>query len=475
MLFFLSLKQLFKGKYESSQKAATMVAIEDIYASLLPSSGFKMDSKTSKYWSNAILKGDKTQSDFSDFVLRSNDYVNYVRSLFVDVYYELAVCISETEDVHSMFEEMMKGKEGALVSRGDIKYFISRTPGFREGLDREVARLYKVHKGTTVSQSDNEAISAPFLDDKDGSYTFEQLEIDISEIRSAVETLSSPASFDPSDIPPPSPASLSSVRNANRNDEEIVQIYETVVQRNMSAREFLLFASDLFVIQDKVARCKKYSKEIDEHLIRVQDIVKRYLEEDLGRDAFISKHLIAAFTIDNYSQVLQDEIVMSTEYRSKMTAKIKQLHDKMYGEDMVDDDCSYLFDRVRERKIEISNEDLNIFIAEFKKETDEIVQRVFDIYMDVYEREPEEDELNGHVTFMRMTTDKMIADSTIKSELRNALEYHDVLKKRIKKVYMTNHSVNPNPPPSLVFKILDKILAFRDRDDIDAVISKYVS
>jgi hypothetical protein len=158
-----------------------------------------------------------------------------------------------------------------------------------------------------------------------------------------------------------------------------------------------------------------------------------------------------------------------------MTAKIKQLHDKMYGEDMVEDDCAYLFDRVRERKIEISNEDLNIFIAEFKKETDEIVQRVFDIYMEVYEREPEEDELNNHVTFMRMTKDKMIADSTIKSELRNALEYHDVLKKRIKKVYLTNNGSNQNPPQSLVFKILDKILAFRDRDDIDAVISKYVS
>lgn len=449
-----------------------MVAIEEIYASLLPSSGFKMDSKTSKYWSNAILKGDKTESDFTDFVLRSKDYVNYVRSLFVDVYYELAVCISETADVHSMFEEMMKGKDGALVSRGDIKQFISRTPGFREGLDREIARLYKVHKGTSMSQSDNEAISAPFLDDKDGSYTFEQLESDISAFGSAS------ASFEPADIPAPSdsiPTSLSSVRNANRNDEEIVKIYETVVQRNMSAREFLLFASDLSKVQDKVAQCKKYSKEIDEHFVSVQDIVKRYLEEDLGRDAFISKHVIAAFTTDNYSQILQDEIVMSTEYRTKMTAKIKQLHDKMYGEDMVEDDCTYLFDRVRERKIEISNEDLNIFIAEFKKETDEIVQRVFDIYMEVYEREPEEDELNGHVTFMRMTNDKIIADSTIKSELRNALEYHDVLKKRIKKVYMTNHSANQNPPQSLVFKILDKILAFKDRDDIDAVISKYVS
>ena len=460
---------MFKAKCKSSQKATTMVAIEELYASLLPSSGFKMDSKTSKYWSNAILKGDKTESDFTDFVLRSKDYVNYVRSLFVDVYYELAVCISENADVHSMFEEMMKGKEGSLVSRGDIKHFISRTPGFREGLDREIARLYKVHKGTTVSPSDSEAISALFLDDKDGSYTFERLESDISAIGSALETNSVPANPNPSDMPAVSP------RNANRNDEEIVDIYETVVQRNMSAREFLLFASDLSTVQDKVAQCKNYSKKIDEHFVSVRDIVKRYLEEDLGRDAFISKHLIAAFTVDNYSQILQDEIVVSTEYRTKMTAKIKQLHDKMYGEDMVEDDCAYLFDRVRERKIEISNEDLNIFIAEFKKETDEIVQRVFDIYMEVYEREPEEDELNGHVTFMRMTKDKMIAHSTIKSELRNALEYHDVLKKRIKKVYMTNQSENQNPPQSLVFKILDKILAFRDRDDIDTIISKYVS
>lgn len=445
-----------------------MVAIEDIYASLLPSSGFKMDSKTSKYWSSAILKGDKTESDFKDFVLRSKDYVNYIRSLFVDVYYELAVCISETADVHSMFEEMMKGREGALVSRGDIKHFISSTPGFREGLDREIARLCKVHKGTNVPPSYCEAISAQFLNDINGSYTFERMESEIS-----AKNVASPV---PSDIPDlPSPSYPSTCVSSNRNDEGIVKIYETVVQRNMSAREFLLFATELSTVQDKVAKCNQYSKEINEHFVSVQDIVKRYLEEDLSRDAFISKHLISAFTIDKYSQILQDDIVMSPEYQGKMTAKIMQLYDKMYGEDMVEDDCTYLFDRVRERKIEVSNEDLNIFISEFKKETDEIVQRVFDIYMEVYEREPEKDELNSHVTFMRITKDKIIADSSIKSELRNALEYHDVLKKRIRKVYMANHNANQNPAQSIVFKILDKILAFRDRDDIDAVISQYVS
>jgi hypothetical protein len=121
------------------------------------------------------------------------------------------------------------------------------------------------------------------------------------------------------------------------------------------------------------------------------------------------------------------------------------------------------------------NEDLNRLIADFKKETDEIIQKVFDIYMEVYEREPEDEELNGHVTFMRMSQDRNIAEATVKTGLRNALEYHDVLKKRIKKAHVTVHGAQTNPiSQSQVFRILEKILAYKDRDDIDSLISQYV-
>jgi hypothetical protein len=185
--------------------------------------------------------------------------------------------------------------------------------------------------------------------------------------------------------------------------------------------------------------------------------------------------LIPAFQHDNYEAVLQTDIVISDEYQKKMTDKIKQLHDTMYGEEMVDEDCAYLFNRIRDRQLGILNEDLNRLIAEFKKETDEIVQKVFDIYMEVYEREPEDDELNGHVTFMRMTTDTGIAEATIKKDLRNALEYHDVLKKRIKKVHNAVHgSQAQSISQSHIFKILEKVLAYKDRDDVDTVISQFV-
>jgi cell division protein FtsB len=460
-------------------------SIESIYNNLLPGNGFKLDTKTSKYWTNAISKGDKTYDDFKDYVVRGQDYANYIRSVFVDVYYELAPCFtrSDTADVHEMFENMMKAKEGDIVSRADIKYFISNTPSFRDGLTLEIVRVYTTVHGYAPGKDVVQHFEEKFLNDAIGTYSLEQLEDDISqhqqqqhsETKQLVnDSMAGVGGVTTSDYKEGS----KSDHSYSRDNEGIIALYENVVGRNMSAREFVLFVADLAAAKDKAALAKSIDVRIQKHLVHVQDIIHRFLDIDLDRDAFIHEHLIPAFSNDDYGNTLQRDIVLSESYEQKMTAKIKQLHDTMYGEQMVEEDCSYLFNRIRDRQLGIMNEDLNRLIAEFKKETDEIIQRVFDIYMEVYEREPEDDELNGHVTFMRMSTDKNIAEATVKSGLRSALEYHDVLKKRIKKAHAALHAQQTSSAAPItqshIFRILDKILPYKDRDDIDSLISQYL-
>jgi hypothetical protein len=458
-------------------------SIESIYSSLLPGNGFKLDTKTSKYWTNAISKGDKTYDNFKDYVVRGQDYANYIRSVFVDVYYELAPCFagSDTVDVHEMFENMTNGKEGQIVTRADIKRFISNTPSFRDGLTHEIVRVYTTVHGYAPDEGVVHQFEEKFLNDANGTYSLEQLEYDIGKIavpsttldnqdgdEDAVASSSIPIDTKPGDEHRPSFA---------RDNERIIELYENAVGRNMSAREYVLFVNDLATAKDKAVFAKNIDSKIQKQFVYVQDIVHRFLDIDLDRDAYIRGHLIPAFQNEDYGASLQHDIVLSESYQTKMTDKIKQLHDTMYGEQMVDEDCAYLFNRIRDRQLGIMNEDLNRLIAEFKKETDEIIQRVFDIYMEVYEREPEDDELNGHVTFMRMSEDINSAEATVKSGLRNALEYHDVLKKRIKKAHAALHGTQTSSvsiTQSQIFRILDKILPYKNRDDIDSLISQFL-
>jgi hypothetical protein len=488
------MNKMFKGNHPCSEHTSCVVmvdgksSIESIYSSLLPGNGFKMDSKTSKYWTNAISKGDKTFDDFKEYVLRGQDYANYIRSVFVDVYYELAPCFSESEtaDVHEMLDGMMKVKEGQVVSRADIKHYISNTPSFRKGLAHEIVRAFSTLHGSTPAQDVVNLFEDKFLNDSFGTYSLEQLEHDISTFghtnphqKSSAETGNVADAADAADAADSHSKSVPLITpsrfHSREDNESLIELYENVVGRNMSAREFILFVNDLAEANDKAGLAKTIDTKIQNHFVFVQDIVHRYLDVDLDREAFIREHLIPAFQNEAYGASLQSDIVLSNPYQKKMTEKLMQLHDTMYGEQMLEDDCAYLFNRVRDRQLGIMNEDLNRLIADFKKETDEIIQKVFDIYMEVYEREPEDEELNGHVTFMRMSQDRNIAEATVKTGLRNALEYHDVLKKRIKKAHVTVHGAQTNPiSQSQVFRILEKILAYKDRDDIDSLISQYV-
>jgi hypothetical protein len=251
---------------------------------------FKMDSKTLKYWTNAITKGDKTQEDFKEFVVRSQDYNNYVRSMFVDVYYELAPCISGQSDVHVLFEGMMKTNEGSIVSRADIKRYISHTPDFQNGLATEIARLYKTLHGTAPDNANIQGFEEKFLNDPTGAYSLERLEQDIAQQQSnqagvIADNLDSSTQL--AEAVTHSPQMAQSQTSASNNDIDIIDLYETVVGRNMSAREFILFARDLNVAKDKAELANKIDDQIRQHFLHVQDIINKFLDTTIDRDALL--------------------------------------------------------------------------------------------------------------------------------------------------------------------------------------------
>lgn len=443
--------------------SSTLDRIAALYSELIPDSpGFRLDKKMSKYWSNAIDKAEKSYDDFTDFVVHSTDYANHARRIFVDVYYELSACLPESADVHNMFEDMMATTQRKAISRLDMRMFIVRTDMFAQGCADQVDRLYTALTGKPADASIRQTFLTRFLNDATGTYSIDKMQEDMST--------------KPKEDLPPQPTIAPPPSKETGVYMNVVDVYEEVMNRPMSAREFLLFSKELLDASTHGEHKRQaigIKDKFTATFLKVKEVVHKYLDEDMSEIVFIRNHLARSLsapeTAATYEDQLKTEIVMGGAYAQKMKQKISELHQQMYGDDMNQADCDFLFERFRVLRLELVNEDMNQMIGQFRKETDDIVQTVYDIFMQVYEREPDEEELDSHVSYIRVHGENAIA--MIKSQLRGALEYHDVLKRKIKKVHGT---VRADPIlPSQVFKILNRVLAHKDHmesDDIETVI-----
>jgi hypothetical protein len=103
------------------------------------------------------------------------------------------------------------------------------------------------------------------------------------------------------------------------------------------------------------------------------------------------------------------------------------------------------------------------------------VQRIFDIFFDVLDREPDIHEQNATFRYIRqhIGEDKVRVNEQIALDLKDSLEYHDVLKRKISKVY-TKHCRDVLFP-SKMYHVLNKVLPMKHLSSIDTYIEEVVT
>jgi hypothetical protein len=456
--------------------------LADIYADLLPNQ--RLDSKMLNYWSTALGKAEKSYGDFVSFVLKSPDYINHNKSIFVDVFYEYASCLPEGLEANAMFDDVMTSFDGMAISRQDMRRYIVTSPAFVTSCGDLVRKLYKAAR-----QSDPEADTVNAYIQKfwnDPAYNVDALQRDITTPSAPPAVTQSPSP--PSDVPvtvfaasttapvsstPSTPSPHGPPGVDKEAAKQCIDLYETIFERGMNAREYVQFIDALVALPSPGAQQKRIEAikaDMRDAFVKVQDTLHRYLAQDITDLDFMREHLSPWLADKDYTNTLVKDIIASDAYRQKMTAKIAALHETMYGEPIPHEDAAYLFNKIRARGLELVNEDLNREIQAFKDETDTYVQHIFDLYLDVYEREPDNDELTTHLKLVR-DVGADAASASIKKDLRNALEYHDMIKKKIRKAYA---NVGITASPSAIYKVLELVLPFREDDRIDARIEEHV-
>jgi len=188
-------------------------------------------------------------------------------------------------------------------------------------------------------------------------------------------------------------------------------------------------------------------------------------------------------TAEETNTEVTSNVVQSDLYRTAMRAKIADTHRALFDGNatLTEYDLDCLFDVARGKELALAGDELRDCVSGFQKETDQIHNRICDIYVSVYDRDPDVSELEQNTRDYRerlkrehspvvsgdeekkeegvgipMETLLPELDAELERRLVSDLEFHDVIKRRIKQVKWDEFEEIPTPRG--LFDILRTVL-----------------
>jgi hypothetical protein len=479
----------------------TRLAALSIFKEIMMNKVENMDSKMLNYWIKAINSGQKTEDDFRTFLLKSQDYQNVLRHTFSEIYYDKL----SDKNYQNTFDKFLEKHSEKNITEKDIVDFITASPEYVEKYTKIIKDIFELINGELPSVDEITVHLHKFQSNP--HYSIDDLREDISN-KTSITFQDADLYHDFSDDQQKEIISLwndktlfldfyrrvlsentdhknvdfadkgDSIVNNSRSKSDVldvVKMFEETYGRNMNVREYLLYIDDLLSqkVSDRLGFINKLKKRHYELLINVRDIVNKYLNKDLGEDEFIERYLDDT-NKDSFLTELEVSIINSEDYEVQMSNRLTTLYKNLYDVYLTNADTQYLFKRVKQHKYDLQNEELNNVIVEFKNETDNITERIFRIFMDTYQREPDVYEINRYVQVYRNNNERLEdTDKVIEAELHDSLEYHDVIKNKIKKAY--GIIKNENILPSILYNLLEKVLKSKITSTIDDLIDQIIS
>jgi hypothetical protein len=250
------------------------------------------------------------------------------------------------------------------------------------------------------------------------------------------------------------------------NNKEIER-YETVFKRPMFVHEYYKCILENYDTNNSsVNYSHVYNKFIDDYN-NVRKIISDYLNYDLKEYDFVKKYLYAVENKAFFTKII-DDIVASNEYKKQMFSTIKQEFSSLFKETLKQHDIEYIFQKIVVHKLSLNDERLNEFLVDLKTETDDIISHIFTQYTNVLERSPDVYEIDDLVQHYRKNMiDCTIVEinTTTEKSLLLSLEFHDILKKKIKCVF-------PDIKPRVLFEKLGQLIKILPQETLLSVEKK---
>lgn len=453
-----------------------MEKVLEVFDNVMMHKGKRMDTKAAKFWANALHQGTKTIDDLSQFIIRGQEYKNLVKKVFVDMFYDML----SGEDYQDSYEEFLKKHEDTMITEDNVREFIVSSPVFKKKYTNIIVSFFQVIKGNTPNPNELEILLNNFKNVPD--YSIDTLKLDIESIGNISTNVNvksiiadegqgnSDTKLTPNiDMPVQQAPPVVPVTQVLTYVDKFEEIYD----RSMNVREFLFYKSTLETCSDIMQSIKDFKDKHVSTLVAVQEMLLKYLGYNIDEDKFIRDYLFQ-INDETFLEDLKISIIASTEYETKMKHRLNVIYNQLYDEELNADDQEYIFEKIKAEGFELLNEELNTFIVDFKNESDHITERIFRIIIDTFGREPDCHEIDSFSIFYRKNAGKTLdeIDELVEKELQDSLEYHDVLKKKIRDTFMKIKGVQILP--SLLYSTLQKIVSDEDKKNIDTHIEAII-
>lgn len=465
--------------------------------------GRNLDTKTLNYWINCINNGIKTFEDLETNVLKSDEYKGSLTKKFKECYLD-HVSSDISTDALERFVKAHVGKRvdnamvldfirslpeydakyiGIIQSAFTFKYNVEQCPDdfvkfylnkFKTvpnydldkfGEDVSAETFKSSVRNADVASGDNNA-PAVVVDDKTAAYAKfgaafedmfgrppvqEDLEKFVDVMKGGVKVVEKAASF---------------------NNDAIIQ-FEQTFGRPIYVQEYFKYIHTMGL--ESFAEVKSTHEQ---NYNRLREIYQAYTGKVFGEYEYMTTYLN---DVDepSFFDTIVDAILNSKDYESGMRKVLVEKYKAQYDEILEEQDVQYLFKIVQKQQLSIVDDGLVGVLGNFKKETDEIIAHIFKQYMNILERQPDVYEIEQYVAYYRANLNKGMEeiDKDLESMIMKSLEFHDIIKKKIRAIYIYNDPNGKEILPSVMFDVLHRVLARIDSltmNTLNDVIKEYI-
>lgn len=448
--------------------------------------GRKLESKTLTYHVNKVVNDNATFEDFESKLVNGEEYGNSIKKSFRETYIELIDFDVSDADVQTFFKGRMN--PNVRVTDGEIRSYITNLSRFDEKYINLINSTYMLLKSGPCNIHTINCYLKFFKINP--SYTIEDLtdsilsEIAQQTLRDAGVDADADANAD------------AGANNADADDylndirtkfggllPDITDLQTTGAQTAPEIKTIVLadfekaFKRPMFVEEYfKYVMGNNYTDVIDWTQVAkahyanyhsLLEIYEAYTKQRIS-EYFMVKNFLDIEGLENTSvfNKIVETITDSTEYKKSMCDVLRAKYRNIYDDDINDEDIAYIFEKVHKLRVSLVDDRLTTILAEFKRETDEIVSNIFRQFSIVVDRDPDINDIEKYSAYYRsgLTTDASDyakINARMEEILMQSLEFHDILKKRIRSLYAEKY--NKEIIPSILFNTLQKVSqAIRD-------------
>ena len=444
------------------------------------------NSKTIQLWEHYIANNVKSVDDFKEFLFSTDKYMELLHKTF-----EERALFSGflQQDVESLFMRCVSEHGGNGLRIWHIHPWISKVPGYDAYFSKMVQNVMAYELGTSSSSTPISSEFVAFYVDKfknDATYDVLTLSKDViameHEQRKPGENDASPQETN-DDFAFPDLTTVVVGSGSSPTvlptpiltiDKDFVDAFETIYQRPMFVQEYFKYGVGATVSPSEQSWPKIYAEHC-RNFNQLREIYETYTGKTVSEYYYVNRYL---FDVDapNFFEAIVDKIIESSEYKFGMSKVLCTKYNKMFDTPLNEQDLTYIFDVVKKQRLGVVEDKIGGILTALKEDTDSLVSRILKVYMRVLERPPDMNEIEQYVGFFRLSfTTTPTADDALEKILMRTLEFHDNIKKRIKKEYFVK--LSKEVTPSVMFDILNRVIFRIDEltmKNIDEIIGTFI-